>query len=100
MRDSAPSLLPESIPYWNAFQTLSGTRLCIDGDAQPITVAETLAYVRLVGIDDEDEQDDTFGIVQALDREYLSDHRKKRADAKRKAQQDETEMARRNRPRH
>lgn len=92
-------MLPEGLSYWIAYQTLSDMRLVIGGAMQPIQLTEIEAYIRLTQSEDEDEQDDMFGIIRALDRVYLEHHRSERAkEADKRAQEARGGPARSNRP--
>ena len=58
-------------PFYDAFNTLSGSRHWTMAGPAPIPLSEILAYLKIQNIDDIEERDEYVSLVRALDAEYL-----------------------------
>lgn len=65
-----PELTQWCVPYWNAFQRLSGSRP-IGMAAGSIPLSEIVAYCTLYGISDPNDIDDLVYVIGEMDSEWL-----------------------------
>lgn len=65
-----PELLPETAPYWEAWQVLSLSRPSGFG-VGAIPISEIKAYLELYQVDDLDERIRYVRLIQAADGEFL-----------------------------
>ena len=72
-----PELSQWSLPWWEAFSLLSGSRPWTMGGPAPIPLTEIEAYCRLKGIADPYEVDDLLYLVRKLDGIWLAESGKK-----------------------
>lgn len=84
--DNIPVLLPESVFFWEAFQTLGAKRMFNERGPQPIQVSEIKAYTDFMEIEDDDLKQDLFYLINRLDATYLDHVRKAEADNRAKQQ--------------
>lgn len=62
-----PALRAEDRRYYDAFRALSASRLCVDGNPQPLQISEIKAYVELVGIESPETKLKYLRLMQGLD---------------------------------
>jgi len=74
-----PVLSQWSLPWWEAFSLLSGSRPWTMGGPAAISLTEVEAYCRLKEIDDPDEVDELLYQVRRLDGIWLEEQGKKTA---------------------
>lgn len=58
--------------YWDAYQTLSGSRIVHQGGIGPIPLSEMMAYMDATYLTDVDERLKFIKMMQSLDRVYVS----------------------------
>ena len=82
-----PALSQWVVDYWNAFQTLSGSRASHQGGIGPIPLSELVAYMDATYLRDVEERLKFIRMIQSLDRIYVKHvNDKVAADTKRERQ--------------
>ena len=69
---NVPVLQKQDVPYFHAFQTVSGSRLFSDmGSPHSIQISEIFAFCQMVGIANRAERVKYLGVIQELDQIWL-----------------------------
>lgn len=86
--DNMPKLSKESVPFYSAFELLSGCRPpAFDTRVAPIPLTELEAFLRLYKITDEVEVQDYVYLVKAMDALFIPFKERQLVKLKQRAQQ-------------